>query len=108
MKEFSAQTGGRYTYVDDILNLQDLALAFSGIFDGCDNFIVSGCEVSGTTIKPGLVYINSKLRRFTGASNITTWPQYIYEKNSIENVAYANGADKVGRNVFGRDRKSVV
>ena len=29
MKEFSAQTGGRYTYADDLENLQELALAFA-------------------------------------------------------------------------------
>lgn len=47
MKEFSAQTGGRYTYADDLENLQELALAFAELFDDCDNFIVSGCEVTG-------------------------------------------------------------
>ena len=26
MKEFTSQTGGRYTYIDDIMNLQNLAL----------------------------------------------------------------------------------
>ena len=57
MIEFSAQTGGRYTYVDDIVNLQELALAFSSIFAACDNFIVSGCEVNGTSIGAGYVYL---------------------------------------------------
>lgn len=101
MKEFCAQTGGRYTYVDDIANLQDLALAFTSIFDDCDNFIISGCKVSGTSISEGYVYINGKIRRFSGASGITAWPQYIYESNKTETVAYASGADKVGRNVYG-------
>lgn len=101
MKEFCAQTGGRYTYVDDIANLQDLALAFASIFDDCDNFIISGCRVSGASISEGYVYINGKIRRFSGASGITTWPQYIYESNKTETVAYASGADKVGRNVYG-------
>lgn len=40
MKEFTSQTGGRYTYIDDIMNLQNLALAFTSIFDECDNFII--------------------------------------------------------------------
>lgn len=101
MKEFSAQTGGRYTYVDDINNLQELSLAFAGIFNECDNFIVSGCQVTGSTITPGLVYINGKLRTFTGATGVTTWPQYIYEYNKEETVAYASGSDKVGRKVYG-------
>lgn len=101
MKEFSAQTGGRYTYVDDILNLQNLALAFTSIFNDCDNFIVSGCKVTGNSISDGYVFMNGKLRHFQGASRITSWPQYIYESNSTETVAYQNGADKVGRNIYG-------
>ena len=34
MKEYIAETGGRYTYSDDILNLQELALSMSAVFDG--------------------------------------------------------------------------
>lgn len=101
MKEFNAQTGGRYTYVDDIINLQELALAFTSLFTDCDNFIISGCEVTGSTISAGFVYLNGKLRRFSGATGIGTWPQYIYESNKTESVAYASGADKVGRNDYG-------
>lgn len=101
MIEFSAQTGGRYTYVDDIVNLQELALAFSSIFAACDNFIVSGCEVNGSSISAGYVYLNGKLRYFSGATGISKWPQYLYESNKVESVAYASGSDKVGRNVYG-------
>ena len=32
MKEYVAETGGRYTYADDILNLQELALSMTSIF----------------------------------------------------------------------------
>lgn len=101
MKEFSAQTGGRYTYADDLENLQDLALAFGQIFEECDNFIVSGCEVSGESISAGYVYLNGKLRYFSGATGITSWPQYIYENNSTESVTYESGGSKIGRNVYG-------
>lgn len=101
MKEFSAQTGGRYTYADDLENLQELALAFGEIFDDCDNFIVSGCEVSGNSIGAGVVYLNGKLRKFSGATNLTSWPQYIYESNSTESVPYESGGSKVGRNIYG-------
>ena len=101
MNEFNAQTGGRYVYVDDVLNLQDLALAFGRVFDECDNFIISGCEVSGSSIGSGYVYLNSKIRHFSGASGITTWPQYLYENNSTESVHYASGNTKIGRNIYG-------
>ena len=108
MKEFSSQTGGRFTYVDDVMNLQELALAFSAIFDGCDNFIVSGCEVSNNVISPGIVFLNGKFRVFNGANSITAWPQYIYEVNVTENTPYQSGGEKVGRNIWGCAIGSVV
>lgn len=101
MKEFSAQTGGRYTYADDLENLQELALSLTEIFDDCDNFIVSGCEISGNSISAGYVFINGKLRRFAGATGLSKWPQYIYELNTTESVPYESGGSKVGRNNYG-------
>lgn len=101
MKEFTSQTGGRYTYIDDLLNLQELSLAIVSIFDGCDNFIISGCQVSGNAISAGYVFINGKIRYFSGASGISKWPVYIYESNTVEKVPYADSGDKVGRNVYG-------
>lgn len=100
MKEYSVREGGRYTYADDLLNLQDLALAITAIFDQCDNFIVSGCQVNGSQISPGYVYINGKLRYFNGASEITTWPQYIYEKNTTQSIAYESGTEQIGRTIY--------
>lgn len=32
MKEFTSQKGGRHTYVDDIINLQDIALVLNSLF----------------------------------------------------------------------------
>lgn len=101
MKEFTSQVGGRYTYIDDILNLQELSLAIVSLFDGCDNFIISGCQLSGTTLTPGYVYINGKIRYCAGMSKITTWPIYIYENNTVEKVSYVDSGDKIGRNIYG-------
>lgn len=101
MKEFASQTGGRYTYIDDMINLQDLALAFASIFNDCDNFIISGCQVTGNAISAGYVYINGKIRYCSGISSASKWPMYIYESNYSEKVPYADSADKVGRNVYG-------
>ena len=100
MKEFSAQNGGRYTYADDLINLQDLALSFVSIYDGCENFIISGCEVSGSTVSEGYVYINKKIRRFNGATGVS-FPCFIYENNSSESIEYVTGGNKVGRNIYG-------
>ncbi len=101
MKEFTSQKGGRHTYVDDIINLQDIALVLNSLFDGCDNFILSGCKVSGNSISAGFVYMNGKVRYCSGATSISTWPMYIVESNSTEQVSYADSADKVGRNIYG-------
>lgn len=102
MKEFTSQTGGRFTYVDDFLNLQELSLAFGEIFSECDNFIVSGCEVSGNSISEGIVYLNGKFRKVE-ATPITSgvWPQFIYEVNEYKNVPYMSGGEKTGRAVWG-------
>ena len=96
MKEYIAKTGGRYTYNDDLLNLQDLARSMTAIFEGCSNFIISGCEVSGGRITPGYVWIGGRVRPFEGASEVS-FPYYIYEKNHYETIAYAGDVDKQGR-----------
>jgi hypothetical protein len=101
MKEFVSQTGGRYTYVDDLMNLQDLALSLSSIFDECDNFIISGCKVDGNTLSAGYVYLNGKVRYCTGLTGIGKWPVYIYEANSVDKVPYADSGSKVGRHIYG-------
>ena len=99
MKEFVAETGGRYTYADDILNLQELALSMSSIFSGCSDFIISGCENSGNSLTAGYVWINGKIRYFEGCSAVS-FPFYIYETNSTDTVAYANEVNKKGRNNY--------
>ena len=99
MKEFVAETGGRYTYADDILNLQELALSMNSIFSDCSDFIISGCEKSGISLTPGYVWINGKVRYFEGCA-VVSFPYYIYESNSIDTVTYANEANKKGRNNY--------
>lgn len=96
MKEYIAQTGGRYTYNDDLLNLQELARSMSMLFEGCPNFILSGCEVSEGRITPGYVWIGGRIRPFEGAAEVS-FPYYIYEKNRYETIAYAGDVNKHGR-----------
>jgi len=99
MKEYVAETGGRYTYSDDILNLQELALSMSTIFDGCSDFIISGCTVEGSTISPGYVWLGGKVRHFEGVTD-AVFPYYIYESNRHESVVYANEVNKRGRTCY--------
>ena len=96
MKEFIAEPGGRYTYADDIINLQDMVLAVSSLLDGCSNFIISGCRCQGAVITSGYVWLGGKIRRFEGCAD-ASYPYYIYEKNSNEPVTYANEVNKRGR-----------
>lgn len=96
MKEYIAEPGGRYTYTDDILNLQELSLSITSIFSECSNFIISGCLIENSNISPGYVWINGKIRHFEGAKGIS-YPYYIYEKNSTDSTTYANDANKKGR-----------
>lgn len=96
MKEYIAQTGGRYTYNDDLLNLQELALSMASVFEGCPNFIISGCEVHEGRITPGYVWIGGRVRPFEGAAEVSL-PYYIYEKNHYETIAYAGDVNKHGR-----------
>lgn len=100
MKEFESQTGGRYTYVDDIKNLQDLALAFSCIFDACDNFVVSGCELKNGKLSEGYVWLDRKLRYFSETA-LSSGVNYIYALDGEEKVPYASGDIKVGRKTYG-------
>jgi hypothetical protein len=96
VKEYIAKTGGRYTYNDDLLNLQELARSMTSIFEGCSNFIISGCEVIQGRITPGYVWIGGHVRPFEGAADVS-FPYYIYEKNHYETIPYAGDIDKPGR-----------
>ncbi|MFI3294066.1 MAG: hypothetical protein SNI70_11195 [Rikenellaceae bacterium] len=99
MKEYIAETGGRYTYSDDILNLQDLALSMTVIFSECSAFIISGCTYTDGGISAGYLWLGGKVRYFEGAASVAL-PYYIYESNSTETVVYANEANKKGRSCY--------
>lgn len=96
MKEYIAESGGRYTYADDILNLQELSLSMTAIFTGCADFIISGCLINGSDISEGYVWINNKIRYFEGCKGVN-FPYYIYEKNINDSTTYANDINKRGR-----------
>ena len=99
MKEYIAETGGRYTYSDDIVNLQELVLSMTALFSECSAFIISGCLSEGGGITPGYVWLGGKVRYFEGAENASL-PYYIYEHNNHESVFYANEVNKRGRTCY--------
>lgn len=96
MKEYVAETGGRYTYADDVLSLQDLALSMTALLEGCSDMILSGCEVTGAAIAPGYLWLGGKVRRYEGCA-AASFPYYIYEHNVTESVTYAKQVNKRGR-----------
>ena len=100
MKEYIGQTGGRYTYTEDLHYIQELANSSNEILNEFGNLIVSGCNVSEGKINKGFVFINGKMRKFSGKTDIK-FPCYIYEKNKQETVNYANEQSKVGRINYG-------
>lgn len=105
MREYVAKTGGRYTYIEDFIGLQELSLSLASILDGCKNFIVSGCKTSGTntnlSISAGYVYINGKIRHFEGKTIDLSTPFYIVEKNEPYDVSYAQNPTQLGYIEYG-------
>ena len=53
-------------------------LSMSAVFDGCSDFIISGCVPDGPRISPGYVWLGGKVRRFDGCAD-AVYPYYIYE-----------------------------
>lgn len=108
MKEFTAEPGGRYTYADDVLNLQQLALSLTALFDGCADFVISGCEIAENRITAGYVWLGGKVRYFEGGE-YTKLPYYIHEYNFTDTVVYANQINKDGRkNYLSRGSETVI
>lgn len=107
MKEYKAQTGGRYTYAEDLLNLQDLALSITSVFANTNNCVLSGCAITklpsgNVNIASGFVWLDGKIRHFIGANDISIANGYYIKATfESESVKYANDASKVGREVYG-------
>lgn len=106
MIQYIAKVGGRYTYTDDFINLQDLALSVTSLFIGGNDFIVSGCDFSVQTsgkynISPGYVWIDGKMRQFTGASEVAMdGGYYLLSTYTLQSVKYAESATKDGRGIY--------
>lgn len=93
MRRLSLKTGGRPRSLDDLQVLQDLAdKSGSAILKGRGAFIISGCQVSGTTIAPGFVYIDGAIIEFAGVS-VSSFPAYLKTAPLTEETpqAYEDG-----------------
>ena len=84
MIEFVAQDNGagRHLYNEDLLNLQELALSFTKIFEECGrDFVISGCEItkngSKIFVNEGYVWLDGKIRQVSKTEVSTVHPLYI-------------------------------
>ena len=93
MKRQVQSPGVRKWFGDDWLNIQDELMAvLEGFFGGYNQqFILSGCEVSGNDISAGIVGLidgsGFHLCRFAGVQE-TAWPVYFNPEKVIENRVY--------------------
>lgn len=99
MKKLVQNTGVRKWYGDEWITIQDEANTVIEGFFGHYNtpFILSGCEVDGTTIASGIVGLihadGFKLCRFAGATGVT-FPIYLKPVKTEETRPYLDGATK--------------
>jgi hypothetical protein len=103
MKRHVQETGIRKWFGDDLIELQSQALkAIDEFFKPYASCVLSGCEVIGTTINPGLVVFvwdaagvrYAKVVPFPGAADIAVWPQYLYLQETPVTREYQSGGVK--------------
>lgn len=78
MLKLHTQAGGRPYHFEDLKVIETaihdaLAASYQG-----KAFRISGCEVVGSTISPGMVFLNNKILTFQGLGSVT-FPVYIIE-----------------------------
>ena len=99
MKKQVQQIGVRKWFGDDWISMQDELFAVLEGFYGeyAQQFILSGCEVDGTTISAGIVGLidgdGFHLCRFDGTAN-AVFPLYFYPAVETENRAYLDNEVK--------------
>ncbi len=94
MKRQVQQTGIRKWYGDDFLDIQNESLtAIEAHYAPYGSCIIKGCEVSGTSIAPGIVFIDGKIQRFLGATGLT-FPCYLKTSLRKETREYKTGGSK--------------
>lgn len=98
MKKLNLTFEGGFPIKDKTFNwLQDISIeiikAIAGHFGMTEtgNYIISGCEIVGTNIKPGIMYIDGDVCTFTGIVGDATTK--IAKIITTETAAYKNGID---------------
>jgi len=77
MNRLEFKSGGQPIYNHDFrFQFEKLYKAIEDQCQGNGAFVFSGCEVEGTTVNPGLVYIEGKILEFAGKSDVA-FPAYL-------------------------------
>ncbi|MCG8310741.1 MAG: pyocin knob domain-containing protein [Cytophagales bacterium] len=96
MKRLHFETGGRARTLDDLDVFQKSVFdAIEAFFKGKGAFIIYGCTVTGNDISAGIVFIDSQIMEFPGASGVT-FPAYIKKADDLLTVnrTYETGGSK--------------
>ncbi len=94
------KSGGQPVFNRDFrLQFENLYKAIEDQYKNQGAFILSGCEVTGSTISPGLVYIDGKILEFAGKSEVS-FPAYLRMASPVyheERMFVEDAANKTTR-----------
>lgn len=102
MRKLHLQNGGRPRSLDDLQVLTDhITKGTEAQFKGRGAFIVQGCEVVGSSINAGIVFIDGNLIEFAGADGVT-FPTYMKADAEVFDVPqqYEDGVTKTTQRVI--------
>ncbi|WP_299466676.1 hypothetical protein [uncultured Microscilla sp.] len=100
MNRLEFKSGGQPVFNRDFrLQFENLYKAIEDQYKNQGAFILSGCEVTGSTISPGLVYIDGKILEFAGKSEVS-FPAYLRMASPVyheERMFVEDAANKTTR-----------
>jgi len=101
MKIQVQEIGVRKWFGSDFLTIQDeLLYGLEGFFSQYGNCIIQGCNISGTNISQGIVGLSGfdidgnsvyKLAKFSGLTNVLSWPVYLTLSSNTYTRDYRSG-----------------
>jgi hypothetical protein len=101
MKRQVDKTGGKLWFNENLIDgFQDqLYKALESHYKPYGSCIISGCEVSGSNIAEGIVYLDGKIMPFAGASGIT-FPKYLKSQMTPVTAAYDDGHSDTTEEIY--------
>lgn len=101
MKRQVDKTGGKLWFNENLIDgFQDqLYKAIESHYKPYGSCIISGCEVSGSNIAEGIVYLDGKIMPFAGASGVT-FPKYLKSRMTPVTAAYDDGHSDTTEEIY--------